>query len=228
MKIVGDNNSNPCNTHVKESVFCLGTRDYLKGPNWVRQRISDQFFWGHSVEVKTVENKIHLHISKDTFSSITGKLREYLLPWRWKSAFLDAEDGSQPQRILVCTSQLSSTRLDGVVGKLRFITYLIAKKCYSEIFGKEFLYAPGADGPSEVIHSLGKWYGYSHSDGHSKMCHFFRKRSLYSTLKYHLLKQYSTTWKEATLQIAGISEKVLIKKTDELPLSKLTAARITV
>lgn len=191
MKIFGDLSSHPCTNHQKESGLCFGTHDILRGANWVQTRITHDLF-GQRVVTKTVERKIHLHIFKDTFSTITGKLREYLLPWRWKSAFLDAEDGSQPQRVLVCTSE----GLNKIAGRSWLITNLIAEKCYTKVFGKEFLYAPATEVLSrithplgelqapafenfnKIVHPLGEWYGlHSSHGGSSKLCHFFRKRS---------------------------------------------------
>jgi|GEM_PF-6782299 len=49
----------------------------------------------------------------------------------------------------------------------------------------------------------------------------FRSRSLFSTFKYHLLKKFSNSWKEVSIQAQGISEKILIKKCDEEYISNV-------
>jgi len=52
------------------------------------------------------------------------------------------------------------------------------------------------------------------------LCHIYRPRSLFSRFKYNLLKQFTSSWKEVAIQAGQISEKILIKKSDEAVISR--------
>jgi hypothetical protein len=47
--------------------------------------------------------QLYLHIPRDSWSVVTGKLREHMMPWCWKVVYLDKQDGSAPVRVLAFT-----------------------------------------------------------------------------------------------------------------------------
>lgn len=172
---------------------------------------------------KMVVPRLHLHISRDAFSTFTGRLKEFLLPWRWKTAYLDKEDGSQPERVLVSYTG-NSDHFRKLLGKSWFETNLIKESVYGEIHGREYLYVPAP--PQWNIKT--RLFGFTMGYGPYKTCHIFRARSLFSTLEYHFHKRFSFGWKEVTLQVGQASGKVLIKKKDEQTLLNLAERNLRV
>jgi hypothetical protein len=214
MKIIGLESN--YKMHVKEPGCFFGYNAVLKWEKSKSYQYTPSALFGGSESVKIREPKIYLHIPKDAWSTFTGTLKERCLPWLWRSAYLDPEDGTQPRRILVCTiahqTQIPES-LKKVLGQSLFSTQLINKNFYEEILGKEFIRVPTGNEPSPrlITSFLGSRYEFN-SD---RLCHIFRTRGLFSSFKYSLLKQFSSEWKEAVIKINDLSEKMLIKKNDE-------------
>lgn len=224
MKIFGDKISTKFKNHAKEPGFFFGSHDVLKGSKKTFKWYSKSFFGDHQ-HSKTVRPKLYLHIPTNAWTTFTGKLREYLLPWRWKTAYLDQENGTQPRKILVCTSvhdgQLTD-HLSKLIGKSLFVTNLINSNQYDEYFGQEFIRLQGNIGlhRKKITHPLSEKLGSHDEFTNSILCHIYTKRSLFSRFKYNLLKQFSSSWKEVAVQAGQISEKILIKKSDEAVISQ--------
>lgn len=215
MKIYGDNSE--FRTHAQEGLF--GNNDVLKGKKSTIRGFHSNLF-GTSHFIKTLDPTLHLHIPKTTWSTFTGKLREYCLPWRWKTAYLDQEDGTPPRKILICTSVRDgnlSEKLKILLGKSLFVANLIKLGSYDEYWGDEYLALKGQNdkGSTLIIHPLGEMVGRAAVCGNVLFCHIYRQRSLFSTFKYYLIKYLSTRWKEIALEAGQTSERVLIKKSDE-------------
>ncbi len=223
MKIFGDSDSSPYKTYVQEPGFFYGKNDVLKGEPRLSWSLKFDMCGTHETK-KMVEPRLHLHISRDAFTTFTGKLREYLLPWRWKTAYLDREDGSQPEKILVLCAG-TSDRFRELLGKSWFETNLRAEKVHSNALHKEYLYVPAQE---QSIIKRGPFGSLFATHGPFQLCHVFRSRSPISTLKYHLLKHYSSKWKEVTLRVGEASEKVLIKRKDEPTLLNLAGGKMRV
>lgn len=219
MKIFGDKNPSRL-TYVKEPGFFFGSNDVLKGfKRVVSYTINTSVFRG--TYSKTIKPKLYLHISENAWTTFTGKLREYFLPWRWKTAYLDLENGTQPRQILVCGTGLSD-RLKLLLGRSLFLMNLINSNHYDEVFGQEFIRLPGENrrGKTKIAHPLGEWIVSHVKFSNDLFCHIYRSRSLFSRFKYNLLKQFSSSWKEVAIQAGQISEKILIKKSDEEAISR--------
>lgn len=172
-------------------------------------------------------SKLYLHISNTPWSFFTGMLREYCLPWRWKGAYLDPEDGTGPQRILVCPSvdgELFGI-LNQVIGQSSvFVINLIKGERYEEHYGREYLKIPrqGSTHNIEIIHPLGEWAGsVTKFNRPFDLCHIHRIRGVFSSLKYHFLKTFSSEWEEVFMQAGQVSENVLIKKNDRAAISRV-------
>ncbi len=190
MKIYGDEASTRFKTYVQEPGTICGHNDVLVGDRrTVRYMTASSF--GTTDENITTQPKLYLHIFNSFWSSLTGILREYCLPWRWKVAYLDQENDTPPQRILVCTSVHDgelSDRLNAVIGQSLFVTNLINANQYGEIFGQEYLRIPSQNGRhhNRITHPLGEWAG-SHTECNNPddLCHMHRIRGVFSLLKYH-------------------------------------------
>ncbi len=226
MKIFGDRNSSKFKNYDKESGFFFGHNDVLKGTKRDAHHYSISYF-GTSYHLKTVEPKLYLHIPTNAWTTFTGKLREYFLPWRWKTAYLDQEDGTRPRQILVCTSVHDgelSDRISDLLGKSLFLTSLIDSDHYYEIFGQEFIGLKGENSQrwTKITHPLGEIAGvqYIVSNDFHLFCHIYRRRGLFSRFKYNLLKRFSSSWKEVAIQSGHVSEKILINKSDEQVISR--------
>lgn len=219
MKIYGDVASSKFKTHVREPGIICGHNDVLMGNRLTFRNITFSFF-GNRDESITVQPKLYLHISNTGWSSFTGILREYFLPWRWKAAYLDQENGTQPQRILVCTSVCEgelSDHLRLLLGKSLFVTNLINANRYYEIFNQEYLIIPRQEYCINTIsHPLGEWLGLHTLFGSNNLCHIHRVRGVFSSLKYHFLKHFSREWEEVAIRAGQISENVLIKRNDRV------------
>lgn len=225
MKIYGDEAATQFRTHAQEpGVFC-GYDDVLVGNRETSRRITFSFF-GNSDELVTTQPKLYLHIFNTFWSSVTGLFREYCMPWRWKAAYLDQENGTPLQRILVCTSVYDgslSDRLNAVLGQSLFVTNLISAGQYEEVFGQEYLKIPRQDGQhvNRIIHPLGEWAGLSASFSSDDFCHIYRIRDVFSLFKYHFLKAFSSEWEEVAVQAGQVLENVLIKRSDRATISRI-------
>lgn len=225
MKIYGDETTTQFRTYAQEPGSVWGHDDVLMGNREEINRISISFF-GYSNGMVTVQPKLYLHISNTFWSSLTGLFREYCMPWRWKAAYLDQEDGTMPQRILVCTSVYDgrlSDRLNSVLGQSLFVTNLINVGQYEEVFGQEYLKIPRQNGAhvNTIIHPLGEWAGTSSSFSADDFCHIHRIRDVFSLFKYHFLKCFSSDWEEVAIQAGQVSENVLIKRSDRETISTI-------
>lgn len=224
MKIYGDEASARFKTYVQESGTICGHNDVLVGDRQTIRRVTSSFF-RTTYENITIQPRLYLHIFNTFWSSVTGILREYCLPWRWKVAYLDQENGTPLQRILVCTSVSDGKlpdRLNALVGQSLFVTNLIKANQYEEIFRQEYLRIPSQNGLHEnrIIHPLGEWAGFRiECDNPDDLCHVYRIRGIFSFLKYHLLKNLSSTWEEVAIQAGQVSENVLIKRNDRTTIS---------
>jgi hypothetical protein len=188
MKIFGDKNSSEFSNYAKEPGVFFGCNDVLKGSRSIVHCYTASFF-GTSNYSKTVEPKLYLHIPTNAWTTFTGKLRECFLPWRWKTAYLDQEDGTQPRQILVCTSvhgSKLSDRLSKLLGKSLFLTNLINSNHYDEVFGQEFIRLQGENSQrtTKVTHPLGEMIGLHLEFSDNLLCHIYRPRSLFSRFKY--------------------------------------------
>lgn len=226
MKIYGDEASSQFKTYAQETGRIYGHNDVLLGDKQTFRRVTYSFF-GDANEYVTVQPKLYLHICRNAWSSFTGKLKEYFLPWRWQVAYLDAENGTQPQRILVCTSTSQgklSSRLNLLLGKSLFAANLINADYYDEIYDQEFLRVPEQNNQGKenrIVHPFGEWAGVYSEFASSSLCHIYRIKGIFSLLRYHFLKRFSKEWEEVALQAGQISKKVLIKRNDRAAISGL-------
>ena len=230
VKIIGNSENSKFRTFSKEPGW-FGSNDVLKGKKETVHYYAS--IWGRSHNIKTVIPTLYLHIPNTPWSSFTGKLRQYLLPCLWKRAFFDQGEGKIPLEGLVCTyakeGELSG-RLKKILGKSWFVTNLAEKKCYDEIFGREYIRARNVSKiprPIQINDPLGKWAGF-HLEPSSTdiLCHIYRQRGLFSFLTYYFLKIFSNDWQEISLTVNKVSEKILIKKSDEKTLTKLNFLKI--
>ena len=224
MKIYGDEKSSSFKTFSKD-YWLFGSDDVLKGKEYTFRRSTSSLF-GTYHYTKTCAPKLYLHIPTDLWSWLTGLAREYLLPWRWKSAYLDREDGKAPKRILICTSVeegVLTDRINLLLGKSLFVTNLIKQDSYDEAFGREYIRAKNVKpwDSQKVCHPFGELVGHRLEFSRDLLCPIYRIRGLFSMMKYSLLKESPTYWKEVTIRVRGITEKVLIKKVDEATISRL-------
>ncbi|MBS4168970.1 hypothetical protein [Parachlamydia sp. AcF125] len=221
MKIYGDDSEF---THYTKERGVFGNNDVLKGNRKTVYRYKISFF-GNSNRSESVEPTLYLHISKTAWSTFTGKVRKYCFHWRWKTAYLDQEDGSSPQKILVCTSVRQGEltgRLKKLMGRSWFITNLINRDCYDEIFGQEFLRLAGQNERrfTKIFHPLGKMVGLYKEGSSDLLCPIYRSRGLFSLFRYQVLKCWSNQWKEVVVQAGQVAERILIKKSDEAIISR--------
>lgn len=225
MKIVGEDHANVFIDYAKEPGTIFGSNDVLKGPSHTVYCFQATV-WGTSEHIETIAPKLYLHIPTNAWTTFTGKLREYLLPWGWKTAYLDQEDGNEPRRILAWASSnddVLSRRINKLLGKSLFVANLINDNQYAEIFGQEFIRLKGTENPVQGIenlrtiiieHPLGPIVGEHLENTKDSLCHIYTARDLFSKIKYNLLKR-TISWKEVAIQAGQVSEKVLIKRTDE-------------
>lgn len=249
MKIYGDEikpNTLHFRKHIQESGAIYGHNDVLlEGEGDIKHTVTHttSSFFGVSTESYTYQPKLYFHISNSVWSSLTGIFREYCLPWRWKAAYLDGEDGTPLQRVLVCTSVEGglSDRLELLFGKSLFITHLINANHYHEAFSAvknlfvnmEHLRIPrqegdkdtsntpcGLRGTSKIIHPLGAWCGVQQEWSGDHLCHIHSVQGVFSLLKYYLLKTFSKEWEEVTIRINQVSENVLIKRNERTLIAR--------
>lgn len=203
MKIIGDHTSQF--THYKkEPGLFFGYNDVLEGEEKTVRAFSFSRRGFQQIE-KTVTPKLYIHLFNSQWSYFTGKLREYLLPWRWKVAYLQKEDG-KIERILVCTSiddASLSPKFNETIGKTLLGIQLSKLDVYGEFCGHEYIYKAPDDNKKETDY---------------KLMHIFRRRGPLSSLKYAFLKRFSFNHKEVTfhfwLYTGPVSEKILIECGD--------------
>lgn len=226
-------------THVKEKGSFFGYNDTLKAPetsvtntvygvfaNGILHAIFTGFSDSQRHEVYKFAPTIYLHIPTNRWSHFTGKVREYLLPWRWKVAYIDK--GTELKRILICTKEkLSdiSLRLSEVTGKSPFAAHLIARDQYEEIFEHEYICIRNAIKTQDTILSRYPCLpiiidSRTIFDDTSVRCHIYRRQDLLSTLGYYFRRTFSSTWCEVGTLTYQISENILIRKDDRETLKK--------
>lgn len=219
MRIYGDTSSKFVQL-VKE-----GNNDVLQGKKEVSRSITSSFFGTWESE-KIIHPGIYLHIPKNCWSIFTAVLRKNLLFWRWHTVYLDRENGTHPQKILICTCVRDGklpNQVQKLLGQSWFITNLIKEECYEEIFGKEYLIIKNVCKPRQLkIFSSDPIINGVHIIVNTPhmYCHIYRKRGLYSILMYYFLKFFSNTWKEVTISMDGVSETMLIQKKDQYWIKK--------
>jgi len=225
MRIYGDEASTRFKTFTQESGVLLGKNDLIVGDKETCRHMTFSFF-GNTDEMITTQPKLYLHVSGTLWSSFTGLMREYCLPWRWKVAYLDQGNDSPPKRVLACTSVHDgelSDRLQKVIGQTLFVASLINSGHYDEVFGQEYLRIPTEDhqGENRIIHPLGEWAGlHLEPDSPDFLCQIYRIRGIFSLVMYHLLRTFSTQWKEVILRSDRFFEVALVRKNKVDIISK--------
>lgn len=218
MKIYGDEPSSPFRNFIQKPGLIYGHDDVLAGEPIQIRRISYSFFSGQTDDTITVHPKLYLHLFNSTWSNFTGTLRQTLMPWRWKTAYLDKEDGSALEQVLVCDNASLSDQLQSLLNKSLFITHLIEENKYIELFGSDYLRVPREANPEtiEITHPWGKWAG-THIEFNSsdQLCQIYRIQGIFSWISYQLTKIFSDEWQEVTVRVRQVSETVLIKKADQ-------------
>ncbi len=189
----------------------FGTCDTVKA----KPVISFEFFgWSRSANMRVNERSLYLHIPKDLFSSCTGLLKEWVLPWLWQTVYLDQGDKIAPRKILAYTrlSAPVNTDIALVFGKSFPVAILIDHEAYASGIGMEFFRFPEKNLQQQTFKNI--WGSFSVSSD-KKYCHIYRSRSLFSRIKYLFLKCLSSAWKEVTIKAGAVSEKILIQKEDK-------------
>lgn len=145
---------------------------------------------------KNEVSKLYLHLFRDYKSTVTGFLREHLLSWRWKGIYVTDEKGFCAKVLVSKGSQEGNLprAIERLLGKTPFETALILNG--SSSIGKQ---------KEEFLFSI----------SNDRVAHIFRARSLASKIGYQFLKFFSREWKEVTLTVSNLSEKILLKKADE-------------
>lgn len=225
MKIYGYEAESVFTTYHQEPGAIYGHNDVLTGER-VQVHRTTYSFWRTSSETITRQPKLYLHFSQTFCSKVTGLLRECCLPWKWKVAYLDRENGTPLERILVCTDVYDvemPDELNQVLGNPPLIVNLINSGRYQEIFNREYLQVPRENGRQEIRinHPLGALVG-QHLEPNSpnQLCHIYRIRGIFSRVIYHLLKTFSSTWEEVALRSGQFSEKILVKQEDRALLTR--------
>lgn len=208
--------------HIRKPGILWGCDDLLAADR-SQIHIFESDVFGEREVVKEVEPTIYFHIANSKWSSFTGWIRQHLLPWRWKVAYLDKEDESKPEKILVCTVVKDGNLSDKIKSLLNtplHIATLSKNQNYTEILSQEFLKIKRSTPQRlRIIHPLGKGFGY-----HFESNCFFdvypikRIRGIFSRLTHFMYKNFSRDWSAATLRVGAISENILIKTADRPPL----------
>ncbi len=225
MKIAGDCDSSEFRHYLKEPGILYGSNDVLKGKTETNRVIESSGLFGRREYNRITDRKLYLHIPTNAWSRFTGFLREYCLPWRWKAAYLDREDGTKCSRILVCPS-IGNISLPDHLSQLLGKPWvdLQAEGNYEEVIGNEYI-RDIRETSSSCEQRFTNILGDLHIDHGKPLYHIFRARGILSSLKYSFLNRFSNSWKEVSVQTAYVSEKILIKKSDEEPLSQLGMIR---
>lgn len=228
MKIYGNNTD--FKTFSEEKTL-FGSIDTLDGSTKTVATVRTSFLWGTSSYSKSFKPRLHVHIPKNAWSVFTGKLREYLLPWRWKAVYLDEEGKTTtPKKILICTSLSEGELPDGLnklAGASWFKTNLIARGIYYEVFGKEyFVFGVPKRLDTEIAHPLGRIFGVMHKSGPFQFFPIYRARDLLSTCRYYLLKRFSSDWKEVPIKAGNVIENMLIKKSHEAAIASYNSVKV--
>jgi hypothetical protein len=208
--------------HIRQPGLLWGNDDLLVG-NRSQIHVIDANIFGVREEVREVEPTMHFHIANSKWSSFTGWIREYLLPWRWKVAYLDKEDESAPEKILVCTEVKDGNLSDKIKSLLNtplHIAKLSKNENYTEILNQEFLKIKRSIPQRlRIIHPLGNRFGYHFErDCYFDVYPIRRIRGIFSRVTYFFYKNFSRDWSVATLRVGAISEKILIKAANRAPL----------
>lgn len=185
---------------------------------------------GSKHETITTQPKVYLHTFNSFWSSLTGTLRQYCLPWRWKVAYLDKENNAPPERILVCTSGHNrelSNRLNAVIGQSPFVINLKKNNRYKEILGQEYLRIPSQNNESQQRTIITRSGSYFEHNNLGELFHIHRIRGVFSLLNYHLLKNLSSEWEEVAIQADQFSENVLIGKKDRTKIEPMPEIKPT-
>jgi hypothetical protein len=225
MRIFGDDLKSEFNTIAKEPGVLFGKNDVFLGSK--KSLYSFHFsLFGSGETVRQYVPKLYLHIPTNRWTSLTGKFRQYCLPWRWKTAYLDRQDGTDPCKILICTAikdASMTSRIKMLLGKSLMITNLINTGAYDEFFGRQFLRIKGQkeSNVNRVYHPLGKFFGIHLEFNSDQLCPIHCSQGIYSNVKYFFLKKYSTYWKEVAVHTSKATENILIRKDDEPLLFRL-------
>jgi hypothetical protein len=219
-KIYGDEASTQFKTFVQEPGWVWGHNDVLIGDR-ISGVLTKSSCFGTTKKGVSYLPKLYLHISNSFWSSFTGMLRKFCLPWRWKAVYLKEGNDPAPKPILICTNVHQgklSDRLNALVRQSLFITNLIDDNRYEEIFGREYLKVPSQSGEQSIrfAHPLGECVGLRITGTTNvDFCHIRRIRGVFSFFQYHLLKRLSSNWKEVIIHAGDVSERVLMKKSNQ-------------
>ncbi|MBJ7449466.1 MAG: hypothetical protein JHC93_03795 [Parachlamydiales bacterium] len=226
MKIYGDNVSS-FTVHGQEKTH-FGKRDLLKGQQVTSFGFSPTNNKNYSV---TYTPTIHVHIIKDIPSLISYDLKK-LMTWRWKSIYLDPQDGSQIFAALISTKIDHSCVPDSIQRMYNkdFLTAtLMNKGCYEKFYSKEYLFLNGTEVlPHLFCHKFGQRFASTMVCNSNQYFHVHRKRGLISRITYLIKKIFNPEWKEATVKLSTLHEKVLVKSKDYNQLKKLSAIGLEV
>lgn len=220
MRILGDEASTQFRTLAQEPGVVYGRHDVLVGREERIRTISISGLWGITDEMVTRRPTLYLHISNSPWTQFVAYLKEYCLPWVWKAVYLDPENGSPLERVLVYTGGELTDRLKAVAGLPLFIARLIDTDRYVEVLDQEFLRIPREDGLHEnrVSHVLGECVGVHVELGPYQLCPIYRARDLFSLLTYYFLKLFSSEWEEVMIEVitsvGDIRERILVRASD--------------
>lgn len=216
MRILGDEASTQFRRYVREPGAICGHNDVLVGEEERFRRISGNGFFGITDEFVTRQPTLYLHISNSPWTTFVGYLKEHCLPWIWSAVYLDPENGTPAERVLIYTGGELTRRLQAVAGQPLWIARLIEADRYIEILGQEFFRIPHGDHLHEtrVSHVLGEWAGVHVEIGPYQLCPIYRVRGLFSLLTYYFLKLFSSEWEEKTVSIGNAQETFLIRTSD--------------
>lgn len=221
MRIFGDKPDTEFKHFIREPGFFYGHNDVLKAEPVTVQGYNISF-WGTSKFTRTYDQKLYLHIPRGIGSTMTGMLRKFLLPGRWKTAYLEHEDFSKLLKVLVCVNVSGglSARLSKILGRSLFVASLIKENCYDRILGHEYIRIRNAADPwteKKFTNLLGELHVEWSAD---RICSLYRSRGLFSALGYCFRKKLTSSWEEVCIQAGNVSQKVLIKKIDKEIIEK--------
>lgn len=216
MRIYGDTDQYV--RQAEKGIF-YGHNDVLVGEEVRVETTTYSPIFGETRETEIFQKKLYIHIADSPWSKFTGYLRQYLLPWRWKTAYLDQEDGTPPKEILVCVDIWNnhfSNHLKSLLGKSLCVADLISRHIYEEIFGQEYLLVPGVERhTTKIIHPLGELIGSSLKFGDTD--NYYRivtEQGMFSKLESLFLKTFSKEWEEVRLLGGNYLQTALVRKVD--------------
>lgn len=162
---------------------------------------------------------LNVHIFRGFWSTLTGLLKEFCMPWwRWQVAYLAPEDTTPRQRILVCVQDLSKDQLKALKNynrEISLISFLEEAGFYKEFSYEECILVDSSTNTQKTyMHPLGSWFEHGWVTlAKKEAITIYRPRDFFSTLKYYVLKQ-SPYWQEITLEHKNKKETVLVKTSD--------------